>query len=446
MNPHDRLRIVLDEARQQWRAFANVMLAHENRYIKWAGVAGIRLRAYSKTAIINFSKHLPGKTMLICEDHIVEPNVKNHVRLQTDNNICVFCNAVTKCLDTDSIEARNLLKAILRYNFDEVLYNTHIGGDYFPGFLLADDYIFCRDIQSYAEAFTDLDSEIWSMGFTTAGEIDIHSGHDQDGMMNMPLMSIINSYHPFIGKLSKKLAEVNYHEFEDELRDIIKDYGNSFAKIIEGGSVVYRARVGTAGYKKAHEDFNYEGKKIFVPYKNKEIGSVPPLKATAGRANRVGVSYLYCATDSYTAIAEVRPHPTDVVSLGKFSVSRALKVFDFSYPNLLDFIENGDTLLRMIPYAKMAGIYNTATPPSLEGRYSVSQLISDCIRKEGYDGIQFSSTVGEGKNLVVFNPSYMEFIEGSSTVIEIDKVQYTYKEKQVVGMNDQWEIYYNEVE
>ncbi|HGW1481274.1 TPA: hypothetical protein ACNPUW_004097, partial [Escherichia coli] len=175
MNPHDRLRIVLDEARQQWRAFANVMLAHENRYIKWAGVAGIRLRAYSKTAIINFSKHLPGKTMLICEDHIVEPNVKNHVRLQTDNNICVFCNAVTKCLDTDSIEARNLLKAILRYNFDEVLYNTHIGGDYFPGFLLADDYIFCRDIQSYAEAFTDLDSEIWSMGFTTAGEIDIHS-------------------------------------------------------------------------------------------------------------------------------------------------------------------------------------------------------------------------------------------------------------------------------
>ncbi|HAG8975679.1 TPA: hypothetical protein GFX81_17530 [Escherichia coli] len=45
MNPHDRLRIVLDEARQQWRAFANVMLAHENHYIKRAGVAGIRARA-----------------------------------------------------------------------------------------------------------------------------------------------------------------------------------------------------------------------------------------------------------------------------------------------------------------------------------------------------------------------------------------------------------------
>ncbi|TGW73056.1 hypothetical protein E5P08_20360 [Escherichia coli] len=45
MNPHDRLRIVLAEARQEWRAFAYVMQAHENHYIKRAGVAGIRARA-----------------------------------------------------------------------------------------------------------------------------------------------------------------------------------------------------------------------------------------------------------------------------------------------------------------------------------------------------------------------------------------------------------------
>ena len=49
MNPHDRLRIVLAEARQEWRAFAYVMQAHENRYIKRAGVAGIRARAQRLT-------------------------------------------------------------------------------------------------------------------------------------------------------------------------------------------------------------------------------------------------------------------------------------------------------------------------------------------------------------------------------------------------------------
>ncbi|WP_076728372.1 hypothetical protein [Cronobacter sakazakii] len=46
MNPHDRLRIVLAEARQQWRAFAYVMQAHENHYIKRAGVAGLRARGF----------------------------------------------------------------------------------------------------------------------------------------------------------------------------------------------------------------------------------------------------------------------------------------------------------------------------------------------------------------------------------------------------------------
>jgi len=45
MNPHDRLRIVLAEVRQEWRAFAYVMQVHENHYTKRAGVAGIRARA-----------------------------------------------------------------------------------------------------------------------------------------------------------------------------------------------------------------------------------------------------------------------------------------------------------------------------------------------------------------------------------------------------------------
>ncbi|KAA3572182.1 hypothetical protein D1174_09120 [Enterobacter cloacae] len=48
MNPHDRLRIVLAGARQEWRAFAYVMQAHENHYIKRAGVAGLRARGCGK--------------------------------------------------------------------------------------------------------------------------------------------------------------------------------------------------------------------------------------------------------------------------------------------------------------------------------------------------------------------------------------------------------------
>ncbi|EOJ7655027.1 hypothetical protein ACM4MJ_002681 [Cronobacter turicensis] len=46
MNPHDRLRIVFAEARQDWRAFPYVMQVHENHYTKRAGVAGLRARGF----------------------------------------------------------------------------------------------------------------------------------------------------------------------------------------------------------------------------------------------------------------------------------------------------------------------------------------------------------------------------------------------------------------
>ncbi|HEA3673675.1 TPA: hypothetical protein RVT89_003126 [Escherichia coli] len=46
MRSHDSLRIVFAEASQNWRAFAYVMQVHENHYIKWAGVAGIRARGF----------------------------------------------------------------------------------------------------------------------------------------------------------------------------------------------------------------------------------------------------------------------------------------------------------------------------------------------------------------------------------------------------------------
>ncbi|MFW5364650.1 hypothetical protein ACOAKA_04195 [Escherichia coli] len=57
MNPHDRLRIVLAEARQFWRAFPYVMQVHENHCIKRAGVAGIRARATMEIYNIPHSYH-----------------------------------------------------------------------------------------------------------------------------------------------------------------------------------------------------------------------------------------------------------------------------------------------------------------------------------------------------------------------------------------------------
>ena len=47
------------------------------------------------------------------------------------------------------------------------------------------------------------------------------------------------------------------------------------------------------------------------------------------------------------------------------------------------------------------------------------------MRKLEFDGILFKSSVGSGKNLVVFDPQNFEWITGSGHVYKITKVEYS---------------------
>ncbi|ELR7355545.1 RES family NAD+ phosphorylase [Escherichia coli] len=383
--------------------------------------------------------------MHICINHVLEPNLKKYILHNNTQEKCVLCRKKSLGFDAESPDVHNLLKSIIRYNYDEVSYNSHFGGDDVTSLLLAGGFIFSSDIVLNNDKYSDLEGVLWNMKVYDDDGISIYAGYN-DRCYNMPLIALKNSKYQLIESLQDELLVKNYYLFEKEIRGLLASYGNSFTTIINDGVIAYRARVGVAGYRLAYEDWNRHGKKIYQPYTGDMISAVPPLKATGGRANRPGVSYLYCATDKYTAVSEVRPHPTDVVSLGQFKTVRTLKLFDFSHPNFLPFYQSEDALHSMIPYAKMANVFNSASPPSLEGRYSVSQLISECIRQEGYDGIQFLSTVGEGMNLVIFNPADLLYIEGSSEVLEIEQVSYKYKGKQIIGVNDDYEIYYGDLE
>ncbi|MBQ0317284.1 RES family NAD+ phosphorylase, partial [Providencia rettgeri] len=185
--------------------------------------------------------------------------------------------------------------------------------------------------------------------------------------------------------------------------------------------------------------------KFYSPYCADKISAVPPLIANEGRANRAGVSFLYCATDEYTAISEVRPHPSDIVSIAKFTAKSNLKLFDLSYPHLINYYHCETSLKKLRTYATIAKIFNVATPPSQKGRYLVTQLIANAIRQLGYDGIIFSSTVGTGKNIVIFTPEKASVIEGSEYVVNIRSVSYKYKKEGVIGKDDTYEIYMDDL-
>jgi hypothetical protein len=74
------------------------------------------------------------------------------------------------------------------------------------------------------------------------------------------------------------------------------------------GTQLFRAR------KKGEEDFAIDAD---------QLGAPPPEKASAGRMNPAGISYLYLAFEQETALAEIKCVPSNQVAMGQFNGNRS---------------------------------------------------------------------------------------------------------------------------
>jgi RES domain-containing protein len=174
----------------------------------------------------------------------------------------------------------------------------------------------------------------------------------------------------------------------------------------------------------------FEGKIVFVPYASTQIGAPPPYLAGFGRINRAGVSFLYCASDKYTAISEIRPHPGDIVSIGKFLLKKDALIFDLTESQFLNFYITDEKLDGFKKLNTLTELLQKVIPPSERQSYNITQLVSDCIRKLKFDGILFPSSVGQGNNLVLFNPANMEYTFDEAEVVEVREVNYKYFQQE----------------
>lgn len=148
------------------------------------------------------------------------------------------------------------------------------------------------------------------------------------------------------------------------------------------------------------------------PYSIKDMGAPPNHLATHGRANPIGIPYLYLGSMPETAISEVRPHTGEVVCVAKFKIS-SLSLIDLQAPRklvspfvLVDAREIGQ-MRADIPFLEKLGIELTrpVLPRSAAIDYLPSQYLSEFIKKSGYDGVIYKSSVSEGMNLALFDPN-----------------------------------------
>ncbi len=148
-----------------------------------------------------------------------------------------------------------------------------------------------------------------------------------------------------------------------------------------------------------------------------EMGSPPQNKSTAGRANPLGIPYLYLSKSKETTLYETRALYLDILSIGRFVVSNeTLKIVDFTSKSSPFTYEVGMVELAKSFLLKRAISHDLSKPIrrfDSELEYIPTQFLCEFIRyNTGADGIQFSSSVHKGGvNIVLFNPNAVECID-----------------------------------
>jgi hypothetical protein len=159
-----------------------------------------------------------------------------------------------------------------------------------------------------------------------------------------------------------------------------------------------------------------------------EMKAPPARLVSHGRANPPGIPYLYLGSTPETAAAEVRPHTGDVACVADFTIGAGIKAVDLRNPRQLvsPFLladEDEIGLLRVdIAFLEHLGeeLTRPILPQGAAIDYVPSQYLCEFIKKCGYDGVIYRSSVSDGINLALFDPA--RAVGGTVEVYNITRV------------------------
>ena len=150
-----------------------------------------------------------------------------------------------------------------------------------------------------------------------------------------------------------------------------------------------------------------------APYVIGEMGAPPNRLVSHGRANPPGIPYLYIGSRPDTAVAEVRPHTGETACVADFTIAGGLAAVDLRDPRqlvspfvLADAAAIGQ-LRADLPFLERLGeeLTRPVLPRGAAIDYVPSQYLCEFIKKSGYDGVVYRSSVSEGINLALFDPN-----------------------------------------
>ncbi|WP_158267500.1 RES family NAD+ phosphorylase [Adhaeribacter arboris] len=227
-----------------------------------------------------------------------------------------------------------------------------------------------------------------------------------------------------------KPLQITWERFEEEIKSVnrfhlqnlldldrLKSLLLPYKYIVSKGRKFFRARISSK-----------------IGFSTSEMGHPPADKTKPGRANPLGISYLYLADQVTTTIYEARASLFDYVTIGEFRLKEDIKVINLR-GNFYDPITWADgeqqqeleNILIHLPF--ISKLESTLSKPRRrddnELDYLPTQYLSEYIKSIGYDGVMFQSSLySKGYNLAIFNPEKFECIKVN--VFEIDNIEFKY--------------------
>lgn len=179
---------------------------------------------------------------------------------------------------------------------------------------------------------------------------------------------------------------------------------------------VYRARISKDGE--------------IIP--NEKMGRPPEGNSSQGRANPIGISYLYVASEISTAISEIRPHKGDTVTVVKIKLPSSFRLLDIRNPkNTVSPFEYSDnaleTLYKDLDLLERFGeeLSRPVLPREANIEYVPSQYLTEFIKRSGFQGLLYKSSVGMGYNVVIFEEFELNIVNSYSYIIK--DLQFTFE-------------------
>jgi len=158
-----------------------------------------------------------------------------------------------------------------------------------------------------------------------------------------------------------------------------------------------------------------------------QMGAPPRRRSSHGRANPAGIPFLYLGSRPETAVAEVRPHTGEFSCVADFTIPK-IKAVDLRNPRklvspfILEDASNIGQLRADLPFLERLAdeLTRPVQPAGAAIDYIPSQYLCEFIKKCGFDGVIYRSSVSDGINLALFNP--LQASGGAVKLYHVSKV------------------------